>query len=108
MSNVVHFSDASFKSEVLESAVPVLIDFWAPWCSPCRAIAPLVEEVANQFEGKLKVGKINVDEDTRVAAEYHIAAIPTLLVFKNGKVVDQIVGAVAKNKLIAFVEKHLA
>jgi len=105
--NVLHLTDASFDAEVLKSSVPVLVDFWAPWCGPCRAIAPVVGEIADTYAGRLKVGKINVDEDTRVASTHNITAIPTLLIIKNGQVVDQIVGAVAKAKLIEKLERHL-
>ncbi len=105
--NVIHLTDASFDAEVLKSSVPVLVDFWAPWCGPCRAIAPVVGEIADTYAGRLKVGKINVDEDTRVASTHNITAIPTLLIIKNGQVVDQIVGAVAKAKLIEKLERHL-
>ena len=105
--NVLHLTDSSFDTEVLKSNVPVLVDFWAPWCGPCRAIAPVVGEIADVYAGRLKVGKINVDEDNRVASMHNITAIPTLLIIKNGQVVDQIVGAVAKAKLIEKLERHL-
>jgi thioredoxin 1 len=105
--NLIHLTDATFDAEVLKSPVPVLVDFWAPWCGPCRAIAPVVAEIADTYAGRLKVGKINVDEDTRVASSHNITAIPTLLIIKNGQVVDQIVGAVAKAKLIEKLERHL-
>ncbi len=105
--HIVQLTDATFDAQVLKSDVPVLIDFWAPWCGPCRAIAPIVEEVAQAYAGRAKVGKINVDEDTRVAANYNISAIPTLLLFKNGQVVEQLVGAVPKNKLVALLDRHL-
>lgn len=104
---IVQLTDATFDAQVLKSDVPVLIDFWAPWCGPCRAIAPIVEEVAQAYAGRAMVGKINVDEDTRVAANYNISAIPTLLLFKNGQVVEQLVGAVPKNKLVALLDRHL-
>jgi thioredoxin 1 len=105
--NLIPLTDATFDAEVLKSPVPVLVDFWAPWCGPCRAIAPVVAEIADTYAGRLKVGKINVDEDTRVASSHNITAIPTLLIIKNGQVVDQIVGAVAKAKLIEKLERHL-
>lgn len=105
--NIVQLTDATFDAEVVQSPLPVLIDFWAPWCGPCRAIAPIVAEVADAYAGRVKVGKINVDEDTRVAAMHNISAIPTLLLFKGGQVVEQLVGAVPKNKLVALLDRHL-
>ena len=105
--NLIFLTDATFDAEVLKSSIPVLVDFWAPWCGPCRAIGPVVGEIADTYAGRLKVGKINVDEDTRVASTHNITAIPTLLIIKNGQVVDQIVGAVAKAKLIEKLERHL-
>lgn len=102
--NIVHLSDSSFEQEVLKSDLPVLVDFWAPWCAPCRAITPTLEEVAAAYTGRLKVAKMNVDEHTKVATQYHIVSIPTLLFFKNGQVVQQIVGAVAKAKIVEAVE----
>ncbi len=99
--------DATFKSEVLESGVPVLVDFWATWCAPCRAIAPSLEELATQYKGKAKVAKIDIDANQQVAQQFGIRSIPTLLVFKGGKVVSQIVGAVAKNKLEEALQKAL-
>jgi thioredoxin 1 len=106
--NVLHLTDGTFDAEVVKSAVPVLVDFWAPWCGPCRAIAPMVAEIADAYAGRLKVGKINVDEDAKVAGMHSITAIPTLLIFKNGQVVEQIVGAVAKSKLVDKLDRHLA
>ncbi|MFH0988810.1 MAG: thioredoxin [bacterium] len=103
----IEVSDANFKTEVLESPTPVLVDFWAVWCGPCKMIAPIVEEIANEFDGKLKVGKIDVDANQQVAMQFGIRSIPTLLLFKNGKVVDQIVGAVPKKALAEKITKHL-
>ena len=103
----VEITDATFSQEVLKSDKPVLIDFWAEWCGPCKMIAPLVEELANEYQGKLKVGKIDVDSNQSVAGQYGIRSIPTLLVFKGGRVVDQIVGAVPKKILAEKVSKHL-
>lgn len=105
--NVVHLTDDAFDSDVLKSPVPVLIDFWAPWCGPCRAIATVVEEIAQEYAGRLKVGKLNVDDHQRVAANFNVSAIPTLLLFKGGLVVEQIVGAVPKNKLVAVLDRHV-
>lgn len=99
--------DSTFKSEVLESQVPVLVDFWAVWCAPCRAIAPALEELATQYKGKAKVAKVDVDSNNEIAQQYGIRSIPTLLLFKGGKVIEQIVGAVPKTKLEDAVKKAL-
>jgi len=99
--------DGDFTREVLEAQEPVLVDFWATWCAPCRAIAPAVEELAAQYKGKLKVAKLNIDDNQDTPQQYGVRSIPTLLVFKGGKVVDQIVGAVPKAKLEAAVLKAL-
>lgn len=104
MGHVAEITDATFDREVLQSPVPVLVDFWAPWCGPCRAIAPLVEEIAQQYAGKLKVAKINVDDNPEAAARYGVRGIPTLLLFQGGQVKDQIVGAVPKKVLLDAVE----
>jgi thioredoxin 1 len=101
------FRDDNFEAEVLKSDMPVLVDFWATWCAPCRAIAPSVEELAKTYDGKVKVGKLNIDEQQGVAQTYGIRSIPTLLVFKGGKVVGQIVGAVPKNKIEDALKKAL-
>lgn len=103
--DTVTLTDANFQQEVLESSVPVLVDFWAVWCGPCRAIAPAVEELAREYKGKAKVGKLNVDENQDVAGKFGIRSIPTLLVFKGGKVVEQVVGAVPKSKLVDALNK---
>ena len=104
----VELTESNFSQEVLKSDTPVLIDFWAEWCGPCKTIAPVVEELAKEYEGKLKVGKLDVDSHQGVATQYGIRSIPTLLVFKGGKVVDQIVGAVPKKVLADKVSKHFA
>jgi thioredoxin 1 len=101
------FRDDNFENEVLKSDMPVLVDFWATWCAPCRAIAPSVEELAKTYDGKVKVGKLNIDEQQGVAQTYGIRSIPTLLVFKGGKVVGQIVGAVPKNRIEDALKKAL-
>lgn len=103
----IEVTDANFKSEVLESTTPVLVDFWAEWCGPCKMIAPVVEQLAAEYAGKLKVGKVDVDSNQQTSMQFGIRSIPTLLVFKNGKVVDQIVGAVSKHALAEKISKHL-
>jgi thioredoxin 1 len=100
-------TDASFKEEVLESETPVLVDFWAPWCGPCRMVAPVVEEIAQQYEGQVKVVKLNTDENPNVASQYGIRSIPTLMIFKGGQRVDMVVGAVPKSTLSNTLEKYL-
>ena len=107
MSAAAQVTDSSFKQEVLLSDVPVLVDFWAPWCGPCRMVAPVVEEIANQFEGKIKVVKVNTDENPEVASKYGIRSIPTLMIFKGGEKVDTVVGAVPKTTLVNTLEKYL-
>lgn len=105
--NVLQFTDASFETEVLKSTVPVLVDFWAPWCGPCRMIAPHVEALAGELAGKLKVGKLNVDENLDVPGRYRVQGIPTLLLFKNGQVQEQIVGYSSKEALKSKLAAHL-
>jgi thioredoxin 1 len=105
--NVLEFSDANFQTEVLDSKEPVLVDFWAPWCGPCRMIAPAVEEIANEFQGKVRVGKVNTDEARQSAINYRIQSIPTLLLFKDGKVADQLMGAVPKQQITAMLSRHV-
>lgn len=107
MSVPVEITDKNFKEEVLESETPVLVDFWAAWCGPCKMIAPVVEEIANDYDGKIKVGKVDVDRNQYAAAQFGIRSIPTLLVFKNGEVVDQIVGAVPKPMITQKLDKVL-
>ncbi|MBM4172284.1 MAG: thioredoxin [Ignavibacteria bacterium] len=107
MNNVVQGTDANFQSEVLQSELPVLVDFWAPWCGPCRMVAPVVEEIANDLLGKLKVVKVNTDENSGVASQYGIMSIPTLGIFKNGKLVDAVIGAVPKQHLVSKISPYL-
>ncbi|HSG31270.1 MAG TPA: thioredoxin [Thermodesulfobacteriota bacterium] len=103
--NVNEFSDDNFESEVINSDLPVLVDFWAPWCGPCRIIAPVVEELSESLAGKLKVGKLNVDDNQQVSMKFGIRSIPTLLVFKDGEVAEQIIGAVPKTEIERVVAK---
>jgi thioredoxin 1 len=100
-------SDANFEDEILNSTLPALVDFWAAWCGPCRAIAPVVEELARDYQGKVKVAKMNVDENPKTPARYNIRAIPTLIVFKGGQVSDQITGAVSKSIIEGALKKVL-
>ncbi len=105
--NVLEFTDSNFDTEVLNSDLPVLVDFWAEWCAPCRMIAPTVDAIADEYSGKLKVGKVNVDFNNQTAARFMIRGIPTLLLFRGGKVVDQRVGAVGKAELVRMIEPHI-
>jgi thioredoxin 1 len=108
MKNIVEGTDLNFELEVLKSDTPVLVDFWAPWCGPCRVVAPVVEEIANEYEGKLKVVKLNTDENQNVAVTYGIRSIPTLGIFKDGKVVESVIGAVPKQHLVEKIKPHLS
>ncbi|HCF30728.1 MAG TPA: thiol reductase thioredoxin [Cyanobacteria bacterium UBA11049] len=107
MSVATQVSDSTFKQEVLDSEVPVLVDFWAPWCGPCRMVAPVVDEIAQQYDGQVKVVKLNTDENPNVASQYGIRSIPTLMIFKGGQKVDMVVGAVPKTTLSNTLEKYL-
>ncbi|NET37142.1 MAG: thioredoxin [Cyanothece sp. SIO1E1] len=107
MSAAAAVTDATFQQEVLENDVPVLVDFWAPWCGPCRMVAPVVDEIAEQYVGQVKVVKVNTDENPSVASQYGIRSIPTLMIFKGGQRVDMVVGAVPKTTLANTLEKYL-
>ncbi len=102
----IEITDANFEDEVIKSEIPVLIDFWAVWCGPCKALAPIVEEIAKDYEGKVKVGKLDIDNNQAVSVKYGIRSIPTILIFKDGKIVDQIVGAVPKAQILAKLDPH--
>lgn len=105
---IKHVSDASFDADVLKSTVPVLVDYWAEWCGPCKMIAPILDDVSATYEGKLQISKMNVDENREVPAKYGIRGIPTLMIFKDGQLAATKVGALSKAQLIAFIDQHLA
>ncbi|MBI5170230.1 MAG: thioredoxin [Candidatus Eisenbacteria bacterium] len=107
MSNAQAVNDTTFDAEVLKSGTPVLVDFWAPWCGPCRAVAPTVDAIATEFAGKLKVVKLNTDESGEVAMKYGVTSIPTLMVFKGGEVVERVLGNRPKADLAAMVSRHI-
>lgn len=103
--NLIEVTDATFEKEVLQAGVPVLVDFWAPWCGPCRSIAPVLEELANQYGAKIKIAKVNVDDNKQFAMKYNVRGIPNLILFKGGQSQEQIVGAVAKHELQEAIDK---
>jgi thioredoxin len=104
---LVEFTDSNFDTEALKAAGPVLVDFWAPWCAPCRMVGPIIEELAGSYLGKVKVGKLNTDDNPAVASRYSVMSIPTILLFKNGEIVDRIVGAVPKKDFERMLSAHV-
>jgi len=104
---LLHFTDSNFKKEVLESDLAVLVDFWAVWCSPCKMISSIIEELAKEYENKIKIGKLNVDDNSKTATHYGIMSIPTLMFFNKGRVVEQLVGALSKAELKKKIEENL-
>ena len=107
MSNIVYTTDASFDADVLKAELPVLVDFWAEWCGPCRMIGPILEDLAKEYAGRVKSGKVNVDDSSVSAATYGVRGIPTLLLFKNGELVETKVGALPKGQLAAFIDSNI-
>lgn len=105
--NILNVLDSTFEDEILKSDVPALIDFWATWCAPCKAIAPIVEEMATKYDGRLKVAKMNVDDNQSTPGKYGVRSIPTLILFKDGEVADQVIGAVSKSHIEDFIDRAL-
>lgn len=105
--SLLHLTDSNFKKEVLEADLPVLVDFWAPWCGPCKMIAAAIEELAKEYAKKCRVGKVNIDENPKVATHFVVMSIPTVIIFKKGKVMDQIVGALSKSEYKKKIEENL-
>jgi len=108
MSNEIEFNEGNFSAEVIDADVPVLVDFWAPWCGPCKMVAPIVEELATEYSGRLKVGKLNTDDNQQLAVQYGVMSIPTLMIFKNGEVVERIIGAQPKEQLTGKIDTVIA
>ena len=108
MADVLEVNESNWESEVLSSDLPVLVDFWAPWCGPCRALSPTVDALAQELSGKLKVVKLNTDDSGAVASRYNVMSLPTLMLFKGGRIVDQVIGAQPKPRIMSRLEPHLA
>ena len=106
--NVLEFTDDNFQDQVLDAEQPVLVDFWAPWCGPCKMLTPTIEELAGDYTGRVRVGKMNTDENPQTASSHNISAIPTVMLFKNGEVVDRFVGVTPKDKFAVSLDTHLA
>lgn len=107
MSNAIDVTDVTFENEVIKSESVVLVDFWAPWCGPCRKLGPVLDDIAGEFEGKVKVVKVNTDENLKIAKEFQISGLPSLLVFKNGEAKEVMVGLMPKSTIVSNIEKHL-
>ena len=107
MSNALEVNDSNFETEVKNSETPVLVDFWAPWCGPCRKISPIIDDIATEYAGKVKVVKVNTDENMKLTQEFSISGIPSILIFKNGEAVERLVGLMQKNQLVSNLEKYL-
>lgn len=105
--SVLHLTDSNFKKEVLESDLPVLVDYWANWCSPCKMIAPILEELAKEYAGKIKIGKLNVEDNPKITSQYTIMSIPTLILFKGGKIMEQAIGVLSKKELISKIKEYI-
>ena len=107
MANPVHITDSTFDAEVLKSDIPVLTDFWAEWCGPCKAIAPILNQIAEEYEGRIKITKVDVDQSNQTAMQFGVQSIPTMILFKNGQPVERLVGAMPKDRLLSRIEPHL-
>ncbi len=104
MSEIVYLNDSNFEQEVLKSKMPVLVDFWAEWCAPCRMIAPIIDDLASEYDGKIKIAKVDVDKSDKITSQYAVSSIPTLIVFKKGEAMEKVIGAVSKNKIKGIIE----
>ena len=107
MVNVIDINDETFENEVINSTIPVVVDFWATWCGPCRKLGPVVEEIANEFEGKVKFAKLNVEESIESAKSFSVSGLPSLLIFKNGEAVERMTGLMPKSTIVSNIEKHI-